>query len=200
MTTLKLRIVCDHSSESPREWDNLGTIAYKHRNYKLGEEQIEDPIEWLENKMGIEPSYEYNQERLEQLENKFFEEYIGHEVYAYEHSDIRLNTRGFSCPWDSGKVGYIYVDKETVREEFGKKRISNKLRKQVLDILDGEIKLFSTYLSEGAYGFIIEDENGESVDSCYGFIGTDHDESGLKCHLPEELRDKVNEVEIEYSY
>lgn len=29
-------------------------------------------------------------------------------LYLYDHSGITMNTCGFSCPWDSGQVGWIY--------------------------------------------------------------------------------------------
>jgi len=49
----KIVIDYDNDSESPREWDNLGTIAYKHRNFTLGEEVITDPIDWLSEKLDL---------------------------------------------------------------------------------------------------------------------------------------------------
>jgi len=33
-------------------------------------------------------------------------------IFKYQHSGVRYNTTGFSCPWDSGKFGYIYISKE----------------------------------------------------------------------------------------
>ena len=30
-------------------------------------------------------------------------------LYLYDHSGITMNTCGFSCPWDSGQVGWIYA-------------------------------------------------------------------------------------------
>jgi hypothetical protein len=30
-----------------------------------------------------------------------------------------MNTTGFSCPWDSGQIGWIYASLEDVKKEFG---------------------------------------------------------------------------------
>ena len=38
-------------------------------------------------------------------------------LYLYDHSGITISTGKFSCPWDSGQVGWIYVSKEKVFEE-----------------------------------------------------------------------------------
>ena len=33
-------------------------------------------------------------------------------LYLYDHSGLSMNTSGFSCPWDSGQVGWIYCNNE----------------------------------------------------------------------------------------
>jgi len=40
-------------------------------------------------------------------------------VYIYDHSGITLNTVGFSDPWDSGQVGWIYASKGKFLKETG---------------------------------------------------------------------------------
>jgi hypothetical protein len=52
-------------------------------------------------------------------------------VYLYEHSGQTINTTGFSCNWDSGQVGYIYIYKHTVRDMYKVQRVSTKLRETV---------------------------------------------------------------------
>lgn len=38
-------------------------------------------------------------------------------LYLYDHGGITIKTNPFSCPWDSGQVGWIYAIKETFRTE-----------------------------------------------------------------------------------
>ena len=40
-------------------------------------------------------------------------------LYLYDHSGITMNTGGFSCPWDSGQVGWIFADGNAIRREYG---------------------------------------------------------------------------------
>ena len=188
---LRLRIVQDQHPDSPRGWDNLGTIAYAHREYVLGEEEIGDPIRWLEDKLGKENAHIYNNDRLEELEEEFFEKYIALPLYLYDHSGLRIRTHPFSCRWDSGKVGYIYVDLQSVRENYGVKRVSKKLRQRVLDVLMYEVKTFDQHLSGDVYGFIVEDEDGKILDSCYGFYGDDPKTNGMMEHLASEYQPLV---------
>lgn len=194
----KLRIIQDDSAESPREWDNLGTIAYAHSRYTLGEEKIDDPIEWLEDMLGLDRLYIESPQRLASLEKRFFDKYIVLPVYMYDHSAISLSTTPFSCSWDSGKLGYIYAHKEDIRKEYGVKRITKKVRELVESILKSEINTFDHYVQGEVYGYIVEDEAGDQVDSCWGFIGDFRAaESGMKDHLPEELWEQLENAEVE---
>ena len=78
---------------------------------------------------------------------------------------------GFSCPWDSGQVGFIYVEKEKVRKEYGKKAVSQKLKSRVLDYLRGEVKTYDDFIRGNVWGYVIEDKDGKHIDSCWGFFG-----------------------------
>ncbi len=194
----KLKIIQDQLGESPREWCNLGTIAYKHPHYILGEETINDPIEWLEGMLNLENKYVYNDDRLSELENKFFDEYIALPIYLFDHSGITIRTYPFGCRWDSGKVGYIYMTKNQARKEYKWKRITVKRREKLLQYLEGEVDVYDQYLRGEVYGFVIEDKEGEHIDSCWGFYGTDWNNNGIKEHIPEELHEQLELVEIEY--
>lgn len=214
----KVRIIADSDPMNPRtEWDNLGTIAYKHSRYTLGEEEVGDPIEWLASMLDLDDDqlgriYDKHgvghwgshimsgnpDAVLEELEDRFFKEYIAKSLYLYDHSGITMNTSGFSCPWDSGKVGYIYVSKEKVRKEYGWKNITKSRREKIEGYLDGEVETFDQYLRGDVYGFIIEDEDGEETDSCWGFFGDDPFKNGMSDHIPEELHEALKEAEIEY--
>lgn len=172
----------DDNTDNPRTWDNLGTITYKHRNYKLGEETIGDPIEWLEDMLGLKNQYTYTNQRLQELETLFYKKFIALPIYLYDHSGISIQTTPFSCTWDSGKVGYIYITKKKIREEYSTKIVTAKLRERVQEYLKGEITTFNQYLTGDVYGFKHFDAEGEEIDACWGFYG-DNAENGIFDHL-----------------
>ena len=96
-------------------------------------------------------------------------------VYVYEHSGSSISTSPFSCRWDSGQIGFIYIaDKEKFKKAFGLKKMNNQ---KALDVMDSIIREINTIWNGFVYGFIVKDnESGEHIDSCGGFIGYDTDE------------------------
>jgi len=148
---VKFEVVIDEDNESPRDWDNLGTIVCAHRKYNIGDEQarnIENYFSW----------------------EKWFKGEIGNDVialpvYLYDHSGQTISTTPFSCSWDSGQIGYIYVSKEKVRKEYNVKKISKKTKEKVLDILLSEIEIYDKYIKGEIYLYNINE--GEEI--CGGF-------------------------------
>jgi len=111
-------------------------------------------------------------------------------LYLYDHSGITMSTGPFSCPWDSGQVGWIYATKEMIREEYGITRISKQLLKKVEVLLESEVKEYDQYLTGDVWGYDVKllkrhadaepgsfDENDADVleeESCWGFFGSDY--------------------------
>ena len=109
---LKFKIKVDESADNPLNNDRLSKIVTWHSRYNLGDEQpTERPVEWLENILsnnGIDvPGDALMDDMLE-----LFEEHVGiiSIVYMYEHSGISLSLSPFSCNWDSGSVGFAYIE------------------------------------------------------------------------------------------
>jgi hypothetical protein len=152
--------------ESPREDDNLGTMICFHSRYNLGDKHNYDHRDyngWEEMKYAI---------------IKKDDVAIILPLYLYDHSGITMNTTGFSCRWDSGQVGFIFISKEKIREEYGVKKITKKLIEKIKTYLINEVNTYDQYLRGDVYGFRITelDENGEDVkevDSCWGYYGID---------------------------
>ena len=59
-------------------------------------------------------------------------------LYLYDHSGITMNTTGFSCPWDSGQVGWIYADRRRIEAEYGK--VTPETVEKARQVLEGEVK------------------------------------------------------------
>jgi len=114
------RMFQDEHPESPRKWDNLGTMACFHRRYTLGDEDI--PFS----------SDDFNGwDEMEAYIYKELKALIVLPLYLYDHSGITINTTGFSCRWDSGQVGFIYITKDKIMKEYNVKRIRRDLKEKV---------------------------------------------------------------------
>lgn len=170
-----LRIVPDEVDQSPREWDNLGTMICTHRRYNLGDIQ-KDPVEHL-TELGLTAK-----------------DIVYLPLYLYDHSGLTMSTRDFKASglqgFDSGLVGIIYVSKEKIKSEWNVKRISKKLLNKVYRILNSEIEVYDDYLTGNVWGFTLTEEIQTEnqlienlIDSCYGFYGSDPETNGIKDHV-----------------
>lgn len=212
MTTI-LKIYPDMDPESPREWDNLGTMACWHDRYDLGDEQPNDsPTEYME--MLVDEKDPGFIDRMEQKAEEHFEgrpyedqaalrewdeywktkvheafekHYISLPLYAYEHGAITISTGGFSCPWDSGQIGFIYV----ARDSLDKERITEE---EAIANLKAEVEEYDQYLQGDVWEFVLE-EDGEEVDSCGGFFGDDWRKNGMADHVNADQIDEVWRME-----
>lgn len=86
----------------------------------------------------------------------------------------------FSVSSDRDAIdGLIALTPETIREEFGVKRITKKVRQRAIDCLKAELETMQAWASGDVYGFTVTHaETGESVGSCWGFYG-DNKDSGI---------------------
>ena len=95
-------------------------------------------------------------------------------VYMYDHSGIALSTGGFSCPWDSGQIGYVWASRDTILKEWSRKKLTKKLRAKAEEVLKQEVETLSQYHEGQVYGFVVETPDGEHIDSCWGIYGFDY--------------------------
>jgi len=170
-----LNISIDESPESPREWDNMGTMICSHRRYDLGDKHeinFDDYSGWDEAKKAIIKKYDVA---------------VILPLYLYDHSGITMATTPFSCRWDSGQVGFIVVSKKKLREEYSVKRITKKHIEKVTTYLKGEVETYDTYLRGDVYSFEVTDKEGNHIDSCSGFYGNDFATNGIGEHVSDEL-------------
>lgn len=161
----------EHASNPRKEFDHIGTVVLGDRvRYDFGDETM---------------SVEGIQEIINDPDN------IVLPVYMYDHSGITINTTGFSCRWDSGQAGIIYMSKADAVKNWGKKICTAKVREQAVACLRAEIEELDNYLTGSVYGYCVYqinldsldegdtlhdlkenfDDHGEIVDSCWGFYG-----------------------------
>ena len=162
-----IKILPDEGGDSPRNWDNLGTMVCFHGRYDLGDKhdyQSGDYDNWGEMMDAI-------------IKNEKVGVILP--LYLYDHSGITMNTTGFSCPWDSGRVGFIFVSKKKILAEYGGKRMTPALIERATARLVGEVETYDQYLRGDVYGYQVFEvsncdkghEHEEELDSCWGFFG-----------------------------
>jgi hypothetical protein len=176
----RVKIIRDDNAENPREWcDHIGTMYCEHRRYTLGDKNARD-IRVENEKTG---------------EMEYPEGYITLPLYLYDHSGLTMNTGGFSCRWDSGQVGYIYISEEQAKKEWP----GNDWKERALSCMRAEVSEYDNYLTGKIYGFQYEEvaitDDGEeqvlSEDSCWGFNGYKPEDNGISDHIPVPLKDCI---------
>lgn len=164
-----IKIFPDENGDNPRSWDNIGTMVCFHNRYNLGDNHFYDHNDydnWSEMRNAI-------------IKNENAAVILP--LYLYDHSGITMNTTGFSCPWDSGQVGFIFVSKKKVREELRLKRITANVIDKVTGILTAEVETYDQYLRGDVYGYQVfkvkkceeGHEHEEELDACWGYYGQD---------------------------
>lgn len=198
---LRLSIYPCEYAESPRSWDNLGTFVTFERRYCSPD------------------SHAYRDERefKEALAAPYTDKCVGgladnelHEileanygvlpVFRYEHSGIAYNTTGFTCGWDSGQVGFIYVAYADIAKEWGTITAEERVAK-AKEVLKNEVHLYSQWVNGEVYSFVAETnkkclccerDNWQEVDGGGGYFGTDWKTNGLYDGVPATHRHLVD--------
>jgi len=146
----------DYDTGSPRTWYTLGTFVAFHKRENHGDTDHGYRSD----------DYESWDDLLSSLE-KEHGPLIYHNVYMYSHSGSTVSTTPFSCTWDSGQLGIIFVSRKQVREEYGWPRITKTREEQILNYLDGEIRTYDQWLQGDVWSY-----NIEALDaSCSEFYG-----------------------------
>lgn len=191
----KLRIVYDVDPMNPRtEWDNMCTMVCFHRRYNLGDKHDYNASDFNSN------------EEVGRQIIKDHDPAIIKPLYLYDHSGITISTNytyPYNSKWDAGQVGWIFVSKETVRKEYGVKKITKKTLEKVERVLLGEVEVYDQYLCGDVYGFELiklstcdqRHRHEEVEDSCYGFYGHNIKKNGILDYLSSEHR-KVIEAQL----
>lgn len=153
-----LEIVQDNDPENPVAEDHfISTLAMFHKRYTLGNQNHGIPLmKW------------------EDMESHIWDKKdaaVVLPIYMYDHSGITIRHTPFSCPWDSGQVGFGYITKEQLRATWGWKYITKKRRELAEQELITEIKIYDKYLTGDVWGYVIKDEEGEEIDACWGIFG-----------------------------
>jgi hypothetical protein len=164
-----IKIEQDDDPVNPRtEYDNVGKMVCWHSHYSLGDEQPRcSPDEYLHQMMWEREDRLHGKRIPDNIKQEDLQAYIDKHfvvlpLYCYDHSGLSMSPRPFGCPWDSGGVGFIYVESES---------------KEYDDLesgLKGEVETYDQYLRGDIWGYTIETSDGEVLDSCWGFYGFSH--------------------------
>jgi len=156
---LEIKIEHDNDTESPREWENTGTMLCAHRRYTLGDVQIQSGQEGEE--------WKEDRDVLVELP-----------LYLYDHGGLALSTKSFigrahHAEWDSGQLGIIVATRESVV----KAGLDPEDLEKIEAVLVGEVATYHSYISGDVFWVSIRDENNDIIESLGGVYGYDYAET-----------------------
>lgn len=182
---VEVRQLEDEDPQNPREdCDNFGTFVAWHRRSSLGDVNVGQ---------GFDISAAIKS-------GEYAKGLIYLPVWLYEHGcqTVRAcDENPFTCHWDSGQVGWVYVSREKAIAEFGKKYLTKSVKAKALACIKAEIETFDYYLTGAVFGCEVveidaDGNDGDVLDSCWGFYGSDPVASGIVWHLPDSIAQDIS--------
>ena len=141
MLKLKLELTKEDAYNPREEKDNIGTLCLWHGKRKLGDGTLGlSPAQYLYNILPI------NKTRLDmtttQLEKVAAKYYVFLPVCGLDRSGLSISTKPYGDKWDSGRLGFIYCEKDKSQPSDDEAR---------LDRLEIEVMRYNLYLQNIAF-------------------------------------------------
>lgn len=207
----------------PREYGNISVMVTFCKRNNIGdvynlqispkEFKIDmacrlDPIaqDKLIELLAIDQTEDVNKQIQEIVHTVLYENTVMLPIYMLDHSGIRLSTSDFNDRWDSGYIGFIYVEKKNIPEygiDLEDDKITEDTRTKVKEILKQEVEIYDSYVSGDCYiGILYEKDkcyycNGSGqkyVNQDFGF------EQCRACKGDKYLRREISVSSVEYGY
>ena len=185
MKKFELKIEQDNDPMNPRtDWDNITTMICFHKRYDLGDKtdyKSNNFDSWDELKTQIESDYKVLMIKP---------------LYMYDHSGITISTSPFGCNWDSGQIGWVFVDKDNLQRISGDSDGFNELNLE--EITDSEVKTYDQYITGEVYRYEVYEietcnlgcEHRNLIESCGSYFSEEECENEGKSvlqHLEKEV-------------
>lgn len=156
---LNITIAYDTCPENPREEDNLGwMIGFVNGVAVINEYDSPNPKR-LDG--GVD-------ELMEILRADGMVEYVP--LIYYGDNDLNFGKEEY---WDEDNFAIIAAFRRGIERDLGWKRLTQERRLEIRKVLEDEVRTYMKYMRGEVYGFIIEHDNGDKVDACWGFYDID---------------------------
>ena len=178
----------DEWFESPRDWENLGTLyTWEEGYYSPDRHNYSDVLEFLGEFLGetlvekIHNKYTDTQSFMDDITKRMDKlGYILYPVSKYDHGLVEYFL-GISSGWDTGTIGVIFAEKKKIFSWFNVKKVTQKVRQNVIQNFESELDTYTDYANgTGMYSVEIEKFSGDQVESCGGYYEHKHEHETIK--------------------
>lgn len=176
-----LHIQQDEYAENPRTFCDHDTVFAAFGSHSQVGDRIneKDPEEfWNSLVQKYAPTDKFL--TVEQCQNRLYLYLVSLPVWGYSHSGLTIScgerVYPYNDQWDSGLLGWIVFPKP---DYWGA-----DWRKRAFEVMRAEVEEVDMWLRGEVYGYTLY-KNGEEIDSCWGFYGSNLEESGIAEYIPE---------------
>ena len=214
-----LTVEQDDYAENPRDmYDNISTIYCWRTYYIIGDDKpkektardvLADMCEKYTNMEADDIDAASENDMIRELQQA--KDIVIKYISCYEHSGITISTAITTYPyndrWDSGIIGFAFIDKETFEINCG---VYKDWKRRAMDIIDSEVKTLDDYFRGEVFRYTLEEkvhvhnekkcphcgevlevddyDDWEAVDGCSGFYGDELESNGILDELPTEIQ------------
>lgn len=158
MTKFSLELSYDDQPDCPMDWD----LSWKLISFRRNSIHSDDPAEYCHVKDGeVRPNFEYLSKFRAGL--AFFLDYYEHGQGAYS-----IHGEGMQCQWDTAQYGGILLWEHSPKE-MGAKSYEDREKDA-----RGFLETYNAWMNGEVYGYTLKDEEGNLVDSCWGYYDDDY--------------------------
>lgn len=172
---LTVKIEHDESPECPMDWDGSWTLHSFHRQHSTfthHQQFRDDNGNW---KLSIRNKLRAG--------TAFWLSYFEHGMCKWGRQGTMSNMPDF-C-WDGVETAGLLIWEHPVTD-MGAKTYEDRVKDA-----NGFLETYTNFCNGCVYGYVVEDEDGDTVDSCWGF----YDDNSLKEAVKEAVGDNPFQVE-----
>ncbi len=176
-------LVYDQHATNPREGGSLGTILIAPRKAHWVAANPDVAVD-TSIRFGDSPYGHWDNLRREQLNLKKSDIAIAYPITAHTIGGEISLSLGYKSGWGYDVVGFIYITKETLRKEYGVKRITSITQQRAKNCLQDELDMLTAWLNGDCYGWQIKEytltDDGLDwkevgiLDDCWGYFDKEH--------------------------
>lgn len=213
-----IKINFDELAESPRFWENLGSLFLPCSNYSFTDRELNNNwlfknwdnyfnsifelAQYLINGIDYFKQNNYSNDFIETLENDLGDLQESEKAYClvplslYIHSGIAIRESLLNKDID----GFIYITNEKFLAEYANYDNFAVNSKNIGTYLLNEIETYQSYINGECYFYEIFDKDNNLIDSCCGYYDLDFCIEDAKNYVDCEIKELQNLAWKQFSY
>ena len=118
------------------------------------------------------------------------------EIDKYEHSGISYSVKseGINCRWDTSSTWAVWFPDKCAMDEIMRFKTLKAQKKRAVELAREACTLFNQWVNGDVWGFRIEDEQGNEIDSCWGFYGIESAREEVKSQLDYAIKERAENL------